>query len=81
MSKEPIEALDKAAKIAATANKRAQKDALYMMWALKRLGKPRPNVPWLTECCERQSLIAHKSLMNRDHIWYRMAEQDFGGVT
>lgn len=32
-------------------------------------------------CRERQSLIAHKSLMNRDHIWYRMAEQDFGGVT
>ena len=31
-------------------------------------------------CRERQSLIAHKSLMNRDHVWYRMAESDFGGA-
>lgn len=53
MSKELIEALDKAAKIAAVANKQAKKDALYMMWALKRMGEPRPNIPFLIECCER----------------------------
>lgn len=53
MSKELVEALDKAAKIAAAADKRAKKDALYMMWALKRMGEPRPNIPFLAECCGR----------------------------
>ena len=47
------EAVSEAGKVVATADEQTKNDALYLMWALQRMGKPRPNIPFLCECCER----------------------------
>ena len=40
-------------KVVAIADEQTKNDAFYLMWALQRMGEPRPNVPFLGECCGR----------------------------
>ncbi len=47
------EAVSETGKVVAIADEQTKNDAFYLMWALQRMGKPRPNIPFLCECCER----------------------------
>lgn len=47
------QAASETGKVVAIADEQTKNDAFYLMWALQRMGKPRPNVPFLGECCER----------------------------
>ena len=45
------EAVSETGKVVAIADEQTKNDAFYLMWALQRMGKPRPNIPFLSECC------------------------------
>ena len=47
------EAVSETDKIVVIADGQTKSDAFYLMWALQRMGKPRPNIPFLSECCGR----------------------------
>lgn len=47
------EAVSETGKVVAIADEQTKNDAFYLMWALQRMGKPRLNIPFLIECCER----------------------------
>ena len=47
------EAVSETGNVVAIADEQTKNDAFYLMWALQRMGKPRPNIPFLCECCER----------------------------
>ena len=47
------EAVSETGKVVAIADEQTKNDAFYLMWALQQMGKPRPNIPFLIECCER----------------------------
>lgn len=47
------EARSETGKVVAIADEQTKNDAFYLMWALQRMGKPRPNIPFLSECCGR----------------------------
>ena len=47
------EAVSETGKVVAIADEQTKNDAFYLMWALQRMGKPRPNIPFLIESCGR----------------------------
>ena len=47
------EAASETGKVVAIADEQTKNDAFYLMWALQHMRKPRPNIPFLIECCDR----------------------------